>query len=50
MKKLFDDLDEADIVFENNGSIDDAAEILWGLIAARINDSITGFSSPLTLN
>lgn len=42
MKKLFDDLDEADIVFENNGSIDDAAEVLGRMIAARITDSITG--------
>jgi dephospho-CoA kinase len=47
MKKSFDDLDEADIVFENNGSVDDAAEILGRMIEAKITDSITGVSSPL---
>lgn len=36
MKKVFDNLDEADIVFDNNGSLDDAAEILGRMIETKI--------------
>jgi len=45
LKKVFDDLDEADIVFENNGSISDAAEILGSMIEAKITNAATGNSS-----
>jgi predicted kinase len=42
MKKVFDDLDEADIVFENNEPLDQAAESLGQIIEAKITGSITG--------
>lgn len=42
MKKVFDDLDEADIVFENNGSLDEAAESLEQMIKTKLTDSMTG--------
>lgn len=37
MKKVFDELDEADIVFENNGFLDEAAKKLENMIQEKIS-------------
>jgi len=38
MKKVFDALDEADIIFENNGSLDEAAHLLCNLLQQRLSE------------
>jgi dephospho-CoA kinase len=35
MKKVFDDLDEADIIFENNGLLEEASRVLFDLLKRK---------------